>query len=232
MRLHEGDEKYVPLFFKTFKENFAQATVIWIIYAIIIAIVAFLLMNGYGVISVIPTALLGIAKPIGYIIGIPLLMSILYIFGILGRFANSTKKIIRNSFLLSIQHMDMTVKMILMIVAVGAANFLGITYRNDELVGSAANSFTTALIVIDVILFGMLGYIFAGFYSKMSKNYIPGEAAYEANVAAVEAREEKARQKKERGEKIKAMKDAGASNQEIMDAIRSGQLEEDKNGQD
>lgn len=159
----KDDEGYVTAnFFKSFKENFKQATVIFLLYLVVGIILGadFILGNQ------VANRSFGLALQIGAgILAIPYFLSLLYVFGVQSRFVNSVKDTIRYAFFMSLRHMKDTIQMaILMILflwvntTVLLANFLSLIYG-----------------------IGLMGFFFAAYYRHAFEKYLnPSEEIEES----------------------------------------------------
>lgn len=105
-----GEEGYITKgFFKAFKENFKQATILWLI----VLVLTVLFYGDYRIITYsgltfpkIMLILLFAVFLIGY-------STYLYLFPMLARYENTTKNVIKNAFLLSMSNFPKTVLIIL-----------------------------------------------------------------------------------------------------------------------
>ena len=111
IKLARGDEPYiVKSYFKSFKENFKQATILWIVMLALIIVlildweVVVLMMSGTGA---------KIMKVVLGVVTIFFVMTALYIFPVLSRFENTIKQTVKNAFLISIMSLPKTVVIIL-----------------------------------------------------------------------------------------------------------------------
>ncbi len=95
LKMVRNEECYITKhFFKSFKENFKQATIIWLIMLFFVAVIAVDLVVMWFSSIVFPDWLkIGIA-----IVLILLLIAVIHVFPILARFENSIKDTYRNSF--------------------------------------------------------------------------------------------------------------------------------------
>lgn len=111
IKMARGDEPYiVKSYFKSFKENFKQATILWIVMLALIIVlildweVVVLMMSGTGA---------KIMKVVLGVVTIFFVMTALYIFPVLSRFENTIKQTVKNAFLISIMSLPKTVVIIL-----------------------------------------------------------------------------------------------------------------------
>lgn len=110
LKIVRGEEGYlIRGFFKSFKQNFKQATILWLLILLVMGIYVgdFLIFNYSGI--SFPKAFVIVICAIAVV----LLMVGVYIFPILARFDNSIKNIIKNSFFMAILNLPKTVLMVL-----------------------------------------------------------------------------------------------------------------------
>ena len=95
LKMVRNEECYITkAFFKSFKENFKQATIIWLIMLfVIIVIVADILVMFFSGISFPGWLVIGVA-----IVLILLSIAVVHVFPVLARFENTVKGTYRNSF--------------------------------------------------------------------------------------------------------------------------------------
>ncbi len=111
LKMAKGDEPYIfKSYFKSFKENFRQATVIWIIMLAVIALFAadwnIILhgMEGTGA---------QVMRIVMFVISVFLVLTALYVFPVLSRFENTVKQTIKNSFLMSILNLPKSILIVI-----------------------------------------------------------------------------------------------------------------------
>ncbi len=154
VKLEEG---YIAKrFFKSFKENFKQSTIIWLILFVVGAVFAFdmyfAIANSKKILVLIFTIMTCIY-----------LCIFLYIFPILARFSNSVKATLKNALLLAVKNMPWT-------ILIFAITFLFIYSQ------------TLSAIFVFYMLFmgvGTYAYITAFIYNKIFEPYLPKERAIE-----------------------------------------------------
>ena len=144
-------------FFKSFKQNFKQATIINLIMLVIAAIL-------YMDLNIVPN-LGGTMSQVLYILfiafGIIYLMVFLYIYPVLAKFYNSIKNTFRNAFLMSIRHLPYTLLMAVITLIPFAVFFV-------------PNVRAQSLLFMVLILFGISleAFINGHFLVKIFDNYI------------------------------------------------------------
>lgn len=104
-------------FFRSFKENFKQSTIMWLIYGLM----AFLFWWDSEIMkaNIENGMVFGKFYPILYSFLIIELILVIYSFTYVARFANTTKQIMKNSALLAVAHFPQSL-LCLLIVVVGA----------------------------------------------------------------------------------------------------------------
>ncbi len=161
MKLH-GDEGYpTKNYFISFRENFKQATIIWIIYALAGALLAIDLIywNNVG----IGTGNVNFIWAVTIALCILYAVSLCYVFAIQAKFVNPVKKTIAFALLLPFRNLKET--------ALIAVTILGLVYVN--LTTIFAVNFMTMTFGI-----GLVAFLFAVFYTNVFNRYIP-ERRYE-----------------------------------------------------
>lgn len=118
-----ADEGYIfKNFFKSFKENFRQSTVLWLVYLVVGALLALGLMfwNNYK--------MPGSKLIWGVVLALSILysISILYVFAIQSKFVNTIKNTIKYSFLIAFTHIKETILLALIVAGVVLANMFTI----------------------------------------------------------------------------------------------------------
>ena len=156
MKLHKGEGYPTTNYFRSFKENFRQATIIWLIYLPVGALLALSVIywNRIG----IPGG--SLAQGLAWALVLLYAMSLSYVFAIQSKFVNPVKRTIAFSFLLPLRNLKETALILISLAAVIYFNLTTIV---------AVNFWTFNLGV------GLLSYLFAVFYMNVFKKYIPEE---------------------------------------------------------
>lgn len=107
VKMVRGEESYIwKDFFKSFKQNFLQATAIWLIN---IAVIAVLLADMY----IMANGLIKQAPKFLYVVAlftvIVVLIVMVYVYPVLSHFANTIGKTIKNALLLAVANLPYTV---------------------------------------------------------------------------------------------------------------------------
>ena len=111
LAIYRDEESYITRnFFKSFKENFRQSTIIWLIYFVFIAVlgVDFWLIFKGG---------MELSKVIKYALGfvaIIVAFSFFWVFVLQSRYENKIMQTIRNSFVVGISHFTYSIMMIIL----------------------------------------------------------------------------------------------------------------------
>lgn len=154
LRLVRDDDGYtIRSFFKSFKENFKQATAIWMIFLVIGLILGFDL---YFMATVFTTPSMWRTALVTIFLAMLVIWTamITYVFPLQSRFYNTVKKTIFNAFFMSIRHIFHTIGMVVI---------------------DAALVFITLTLVPQLLLFGysLIAFINSYFLEAVFKKYIP-----------------------------------------------------------
>ena len=156
LKMIKNEEAYVTRsFFKAFRENFKQSTIVFLILAAVAAVLGcdfyFCVRQG-----------LDAARPffiLFCVIAIFVYMGSCYMFPIMAVFENSTKKVFKNSFLMAIAHLPFTVLIAVINLLPWVFLFFG--------------QFIAAAFFDLIIGFAMAGFINAHLFKRIFKRYIP-----------------------------------------------------------
>ncbi|MCR5715902.1 MAG: YesL family protein, partial [Lachnospiraceae bacterium] len=157
MKLHKEEGYPTGNFFHSFKENFGQATILWLIYLAVGALLAadLIFWNQQGAQSKV---LWGLAIAITILYAI----SLSYVFAIQSKFVNSIQRTILFSILVPFRNMKET---ILILVTLGAVLYFNVT-----------TIFMVNFITLNLGV-GFVAYLLAVFYINVFNRYIPQEDA-------------------------------------------------------
>lgn len=113
IRIVRKEEGYVIRdFFRSFKENFKQATIIWLLVILVAAVFAGDIFIYQMMPDQIPKVIMIAICALAYLV----LGTVVYVFPILSRFQNTTKNTIKNAFILSIANLPSTLIFIVLII--------------------------------------------------------------------------------------------------------------------
>lgn len=121
LKIARNEECYITRgYFKSFKENFKQATLIWLIFLVVILILAgdFLIMRNSGL--EFGSVFQGIIAAIAILV----IFTLMYVFPVLAKFENTIFRTIKNAFLMSLMQFPKTLLMIIMYIVPAAIFFL------------------------------------------------------------------------------------------------------------
>ncbi|MCR5831332.1 MAG: DUF624 domain-containing protein [Lachnospiraceae bacterium] len=162
LKMAKDEEGYITKsYFKSFKQNFVQATVIWLVI-LVIGVVMFMdlrIANGGNMAEILKTTTVSnvVIVAVGVML-IILCMTLTYVFPLLAQFDNTVINTVKNAFLLSIRHLPYTFLMIL-ITAIPVALIW----------------FSPALLLLVLIMFSATAYINSKFFNKIFILYMPKE---------------------------------------------------------
>lgn len=110
LKMVRNEEGYIrESFFKSFKQNFKQATLIWLI--MLAALI--LLACDFYIIRMAPSLFPDWIKAVLFAITMLLLIGTMYVFPVLARFENNTKDIFKNSLFMGILSLPKTILMVI-----------------------------------------------------------------------------------------------------------------------
>lgn len=148
IRMVRKEEGYVIRdFFRSFKENFKQATIIWLLVLLVAAIFA----GDFLIYSMMPdqipqAVMIGVAV-MGYLV----LGTVVYVFPLLARFENTTKNTIKNAFLLSIVNIPFTlIFVVLMVIPVVLTIFVLEVFPIIIAVGVSLPAYLTSMMLVRI----------------------------------------------------------------------------------
>lgn len=110
LKMARNEECYIARgFFKSFKQNFKQATLIWLlmIFVMVVLVVDFLIMNNSGVEFNV------VIRVIITVFALFVFCGSIYVFPVLAKFENTIWRTIKNAFLMSVMQFPKTVLMVI-----------------------------------------------------------------------------------------------------------------------
>lgn len=161
LKMVRNEESYiVRSYLKSFKQNFKQSTLMWII----VLILGFLLYMDLRIMTVIESSAGSNVIRIGiYMLGLVGIFVLQYLFPLVAKFFNSTKNMFRNAFLMAIRHLPQTV--IMAVISVGSVI---ITFLNGW-------TLTYGLLIWIMIGFALVAMANSWFLVRIFDKYIPEE---------------------------------------------------------
>ena len=113
LKMVRGEGSLVKTFFQAFRENFKQATVIWLI----LLAVGFIIVLDFKIVSIYSFPYERAAGIVFGCIIILIFILLQYLFPLIAQFKNTSKNILRNAAIMSIKHFPKTILMILLSTA-------------------------------------------------------------------------------------------------------------------
>lgn len=163
LKMVRNEEAYiVRSFFKSFKQNFKQATIINLIM-LLIGVVLYVDLN-------VSKAMQGGAGQIFYVIFMAFVLIyfilLLYVYPVLARFYNTIKNTIKNALFMAIRHLPYTVVMVLIAVC----PLLLLLVKSYQIQ-------STLFVLFLLMGFALIAYCNSYFLAKIFDNYMPKEEA-------------------------------------------------------
>lgn len=113
LKIVRNEEGYITRgFFRAFKENFRQSTVIWCLFLV----VACVLGIDYRIMTTTDVKIGNVVQMLILIVAMMSLFTLLYVFPVQAKFSNSVMRTIWNAFVLSIVQFPKTILMIILYV--------------------------------------------------------------------------------------------------------------------
>ena len=161
LKMVRNEESYiVKSFFKSFKENFKQATII----NLIMLVTALLLVLDLRIVNQLEGTVGQVLHVIFIAFMLLYLMIFLYIYPVLSKFYNSIRTTFVNAFLMSIRHLPYTILMLVISAIPIAIWFIPNT-----------SILSTILMLFIMLGFATIAYCNSNFFVKIFDNYIPKE---------------------------------------------------------
>ena len=156
LKLHkDGDIRVFHDFFKSFKQNFKQSTLIWILMA---AVAVFLYMEKESLVTM-PGSMPQIFNYVILTVCIPLIAIALYIFPTVAAFENKTMTLITNAFYFAVKHIGYA-------IVVAVITILPMTMTLVD-----AKLFPVYLLIWLMVGFSLTAYADSWFMWKLFKPY-------------------------------------------------------------
>lgn len=166
IRMVRKEESYIIKdFFRSFKENFKQATVIWLLALLAIGIFVGDVVIYRMIPEQIPQALMIAVLVLAYLV----LGTIIYAFPLLSRFHNTIKGTIKNAFLVSIVNVPYTIVFAILMVIPFALAFFVIEMAPFVL----------------LVGFSLPAYVSSIFWVRIFRKFEPKESTPEDNVEVI-----------------------------------------------
>ena len=113
IRMVRKEEGYVIKdFFRSFKENFKQATLIWLMVLLVLLV----FVGDILICRMMPEQIPQFIKIVVGVMGYLVLGTIIYVFPLLSRYDNTIKNTVKNAFILSVVKLPYTVLSVILIV--------------------------------------------------------------------------------------------------------------------
>lgn len=161
MKMVRNEESYIVRgYFKSFKQNFKQSTLMWLI----VLVFSFLLFLDFRILNTLnATTGTNVLRVGVWTVCIIAMMVLSYLFPLVAKFYNTIKNTFINAFLMSIRHLPQTVIMIAIpIIAIV------VTFLNNW-------TFTYGILVWLMFGFTLISMAKSWFLVKIFDNYIPDE---------------------------------------------------------
>lgn len=164
LKMAKNEEGYITkAFFKSFKQNFKQATAISLIFILVIIVLVFdfIIISGGSFDQMVRfNGVSRLVLIVAGIVGVIISVIQMYVFPLLARFDNTVINTIKNAFIIGIRHLPYTVLMILV-----------------SLVPLVLMYFSNSALMLVIIQFSLVAYINSFFFNKIFVRYEPKDSA-------------------------------------------------------
>lgn len=124
LKLVKNEEGYIVRgFFKAFKENFKQSTLIWLVFLVI----GFMLVVDFSALRLMPVQMAAFMQILFLIMACLVICTAIYAFALQARFVNTVKNTLKNAVILVFARLPYTV--LLLLLAVGP---VVVTFRTGQ----------------------------------------------------------------------------------------------------
>lgn len=164
LKMAENREGYIwQDYRKSFRQNFKQATIIWMIMLAVIIVLGAdaLLLGGMS------EALGSVVALIVIVLGIFLIMAGVYVFPVLARFDNTVMNTLKNALFMAVRHLPST---IVIVVLHGLPLLLAL---------ASIQVFVRGILVVLLFTVSILAYFQSKLFTKIFSNYYPKEQEYD-----------------------------------------------------
>lgn len=156
MKLHRGEGYLWTNFFHSFRENFKQATALFVIFLVAGVMLGADLILG----NQMGTQSGRLLQAAACVVAVPYLITLLYVFAVQSRFVNSVKATIRYAFFVGLRNIVYTIQMAMLVGLLVWANTTIVLF----------NYFTL------VFGFGLTAYFCTLYYERIFAKYLPKKA--------------------------------------------------------
>lgn len=163
LKMARNEESYiVRSFFKSFKQNFKQATVI----NIVMLLAGGILFADFSIVKSMEGTMASVLLMLLVAFSFFYMLVFLYVYPVLAKFYNSIKNTFKNAFLMSIRHLPYTLLMLVVTLFPIAIFFIpGVQLQS------------LILMLFIMLGFATLAFINGHFLVKIFDNYIPAETS-------------------------------------------------------
>lgn len=160
LKMSRNEESYlIRGFLKSFRQNFRQSTLIWII----LLLAAFLLGADFAIIRIFSDTLISILRYPLTVIALFLAMILLYVFPLQAKFENTIPKTFKNALLMSLRHLPVTLAMLCICIVPMALTL------------SHPMAFAYGIFLWVMIGFSLIAFANSRFFVKIFDQYLPQE---------------------------------------------------------
>lgn len=158
LKMARGEDPYIwRNFWKSFRQNFKQGTLVWILS---ILIFIFLGMDFY-IINSQNTSLFAVVRILLWIVCAVALSVFLYVFPVISHFVCTTKQALKNALLMTFGHLPYT---LVMLAIAGLILFL---------CSSSSKTFAMIVVLSGICGFSVISFIYSIMFDRIFQKYEP-----------------------------------------------------------
>lgn len=160
LKMLRGEEPYIwQNFWKAFRQNFKQSTIVWLFYLLIIALIG---MDFY-IINSQDTMLFAVIRVCLWMLCLILLSIFLYVFPVISHFVCTTRQAIKNAVLMAIGHLPYT---LILLAVCGLILYL---------YSASATTFALVIVISGICGFSVVAFTYCIIFDRIFKKYEPKE---------------------------------------------------------
>lgn len=160
LKMVRGEDPYIwQNFWKAFRQNFKQSTIVWVLYLLIITFIG---MDFY-IINSQDTVLFAVIRVGLWVVCAVLLSMFLYVFPVISHFVCTTKQALKNAAFMAMGHLPYT---IILLAVCGLILYLCTV---------SVTTFALVIVLSGICGFSVIAFTYCILFDRIFKKYEPGE---------------------------------------------------------
>lgn len=160
LKMVRGEDPYIwQNFWKAFRQNFKQSTIVWVFYLLIITLIGmdFYIINSQDIV------LFAVMRVCLWVVCAFLLSMFLYVFPIISHFVCTTKQALKNAAFMTMGHLPYT---IILLAVCGLILYLCTV---------SVTTFALVIVLSGICGFSVVAFTYCILFDRIFKKYEPGE---------------------------------------------------------